>query len=103
MKTIFDEIREIPKFQRDLKKLSKKRFTSLPEDIDNFIDTQLKLFHKLNTDTGGVVRISDLGIEYPVIYKVTKFACRSIKGKGVRSGIRITYRNSLTDFHDVNI
>ena len=26
-----------------------------------------------------------------IIYKVTKFACKSIKGKGVRSGIRIIY------------
>jgi hypothetical protein len=89
--TIFDEIREIPKFQRDFKKLSKKRFISLLDDIDTFINTQLKLFHKLDIDIGGVVRISDLGIDYPIIYKVTKFACKSIKGKGVRSGIQIIY------------
>jgi len=89
--TIFDEIREIPEFRRDFKKLSKKRFVSLPDDMDTFINTQLQLFHKLNIDIGGVVRISDLGIDYPIIYKVKKFACKSIKGKGVRSGIRIIY------------
>ena len=91
MTTIFDETREIPKFRRDFKNLSKKRFISLPDDINTFINTQLQLFHQLNIDIGGVVRISDLGIDYPIIYKVTKFACKSIKGKGVRSGIRIIY------------
>lgn len=91
MTAIFDEIRELPEFRRDFKKLSKKRFISLPDDIETFINTQLQLFHKLNIDIGGAVRISDLGIDYPIIYKVTKFACKSIKGKGVRSGMRIIY------------
>jgi hypothetical protein len=90
-KTTFREIRETEKFQKEFKNLSKKRFKSLPSDLDVFKDTQLKLFHKQNIDNGGIVRISDLGIEYPFVYKVTKFACKSLKGKGVHSGIRIIY------------
>jgi hypothetical protein len=30
-------------------------------------------------------------IESPKIYKAKKFACRSLKGKGVQSGIRVIY------------
>lgn len=30
-------------------------------------------------------------IERPSVYKAKKFACRSLKGKGVNSGIRIIY------------
>ena len=45
----------------------------------------------MGIDNKGIVRISNLGIEYPKIYKVRKFACRSLKGKGSASGIRVIY------------
>ena len=90
MPQIFKEINYLPEFQREKKKLL-KRFRSLDEDLQNFIDVQLKLFHKLDTDNNAVEHISDLGITEPKIYKVKKFACKSLKGKGVQSGIRITY------------
>ena len=35
--------------------------------------------------------ISGLGITVPKIYKARKFACRSLKGRGVDSGIRVIY------------
>ncbi len=47
--------------------------------------------HKLNIDNQGVVRISDLGIEYPHLYKARKFSCRALKGRGAASGIRVIY------------
>ena len=90
-KTTFREIRETEKFQKEFKKLSKKRFQSLPDDFEIFKDTQLKLYHKQKIDNDGIVRIADLGMESPFIYKVTKFACKSLKGKGVQSGIRLIY------------
>ncbi len=80
----------LEEFKRDLKKLL-KRYRTLEEDLETFIKTQLKLFHKLKVDNKGAVLIDGLGIEYPKIYKVKKFACRSLKGKGVNSGIRIIY------------
>jgi len=49
------------------------------------------MFHKLDIDNKGIVGISGLGIEYPQIYKARKFACKSLKGIGSRSGIRIIY------------
>ena len=77
-------------FGREFKKLL-KRFKTLDEDLDNFINVQLKLVHKLEKDNSGIVRISDLGIDNPKIYKAKKFACKALKGEGVASGIRIIY------------
>lgn len=89
-KKIFNDINELAEYKKDLRKLSKK-YNTLPEDLETFIDKQLKLFHKLEINNGGIVRISDLSISYPEIYKARKFACRSLKGTGSRSGIRVIY------------
>jgi len=88
--TIFNDIHKLAEFEKDFKKLAKK-FRTLYEDLNTFIANQLKLTHKLNIDNKGVVRISDLGIEHPKIYKARKFACRALKGKGAASGIRVIY------------
>ena len=79
-----------PEFEKDFKKL-KKRFRTLDEDLDIFIRSALTLFHEEGIDYGGIVVISDLGIEEPKIFKVRKFASRSLKGRGNQSGIRIIY------------
>lgn len=89
MKT-FNEIYLIPEFKKDLKKLG-KRFKTLEEDLNIFIKSQLKMYHKLGIDNRGIFKISDLNIKYPEIYKARKFACRSLKGKGAYSGIRVIY------------
>lgn len=90
MTKIFSDIRKLTEFKKDFKKLVKK-FRTLDDDLNTFITNQLKLTHKLNIDNKGVVRISDLGIEYPKIYKARKFSCKALKGKGAASGIRIIY------------
>ncbi len=90
MSQIFKEINYLTEFGKDKKKLL-KRFRTLDEDLQTFIEVQLKLFHKLGIDNNAVEHISDLGITEPKIYKVKKFACKALKGKGVQSGIRITY------------
>ena len=89
MKT-FNKISYIPEFKKDLKKLS-KRFRTLEEDLNIFIESQLKIYHKLGMDNHGIFKISDLNFKSPEIYKARKFACRSLKGKGVYSGIRLIY------------
>ena len=86
----FNDVKRLPEFEKDLKKLLKK-FQSLEEDLETFIDKQLVLYHKLDIDNGGIVEIAGLGIENPKIYKARKFACRSLKGRGVQSGIRVIY------------
>ncbi|MCK5590669.1 MAG: hypothetical protein KAI72_01815 [Candidatus Pacebacteria bacterium] len=87
---IFNNITELAEFKKDFKKLSKK-YQSLSSDFETFKNTPLKAFHKLNIDNTGIIRISNLGIESPQIYKVKKFACKALKGTGAKSGIRIIY------------
>ncbi len=86
----FSEITNLPEFHKDLKRLS-KRFGTLEEDLKIFINTQLNLYHKQGIDNKGVLPISGLGIATPKIYKAKKFACRSLKGRGASSGIRVIY------------
>ncbi len=85
------DICRLPEFDRDLRKLL-KRFRTLEEDLQVFIKTGLAMYHRTpKEDYGGIVQITDLQILRPKIYKVRKFACRSLKGRGVQSGIRLTY------------
>jgi hypothetical protein len=90
MSKTFKEIEYLPEFQKDKKKLL-KRFRTLDDDLNTFINVQLKLFHKLKIDNKAIEQISDLGIIEPKVFKVKKFACKALKGKGVLSGIRIIY------------
>lgn len=90
MKKIFSEVRRLAEFEKDLKKLSKK-YRTLEDDLETFINTQLNLLHKQGQDNGGCVRIANLGIMCPHVYKARRFACKSLKGTGSRSGIRIIY------------
>ncbi len=77
---------ELPEFRKDLKKLSKK-YRSLPDDLE-----VLKKVLKLKPDQRPPFsfRIEGLGIESCII-KVKKIACKSLKGKGVNSGLRLVY------------
>lgn len=90
MNKIFSEVIYLPEFEKDRKKLLKK-FRTLYDDLDIFINVQLKLYHKLNIGNNSVFPIENLGITIPQIFKVKKFACKALKGKGVQSGIRIIY------------
>ncbi len=87
---IFKDVSRLPECDKDLKKLL-KRFRTLEEDLRVFIRTELFLYHKLKKDNKGVSPIPGLGIEHPQIFKGRKFACRSLKGKGIHSGIRVIY------------
>ena len=80
---IFDEIIE---FRKDLKKLS-KRYRSLPEDLK-----EVTLVLEISPDPSPPFsfRIEGLKIRTCVI-KVRKIACRSLKYKGVNSGLRLVY------------
>jgi mRNA-degrading endonuclease RelE of RelBE toxin-antitoxin system len=87
---IFSEIKKLPEFKKDFKKLLKK-FRTLDEDLNNFIKTQLNLYHKLKQDNRGIFQIDNIDITYPKIYKAKKFTCKSLKGRGAKSGVRIIY------------
>jgi mRNA-degrading endonuclease RelE of RelBE toxin-antitoxin system len=90
VKKNFKDIRHLPEFEKDFKKLSKK-FRSLDDDLKTFIETALNLCHNLKIPNNSIVQIPNLGIESPKIFKARKFACKSLKGKGAMSGIRVIY------------
>ena len=84
------KIKRLPEFDNDIKIL-KKKYRSLEDDLTTFIKVQIKLTHELGIDNSAVLQIANLGIDYPKIYKARKFACKSLKGKGSQTGIRIIY------------
>jgi len=75
-----------------MRKLTKK-YQTLPDDIAVFINTPMKLFHRAGINTADIRPIAGLrlGAEEPTIYKARRFACRSLKGRGSQTGIRIIY------------
>jgi len=79
----FDELAE---FKKDLKTLLKK-YRTLNDDLD--------VVKKVLGISPGErppfsFRIDNLGLETCVI-KVKKIACKALKGRGVNSGLRLTY------------
>jgi mRNA-degrading endonuclease RelE of RelBE toxin-antitoxin system len=90
MMPAFHETRRLPEFERDLKKL-RKRFRTLEEDLATLVKAQVALYHKLDIDNQGIFRVTGLPFSEPGIYKVKKFACRALKGRGADSGLRLIY------------
>jgi mRNA-degrading endonuclease RelE of RelBE toxin-antitoxin system len=79
-------IEELPEFRADLKTLLKK-YRTLEQDLQ-----VLKKVITVAPDARPPFsfHISDLGLQNCVI-KVKKIACRSLKGRGVQSGLRLIY------------
>ena len=86
----FEETSRLPEFERDTRRLL-KRFKTIEDDLEIFIEKQLFLYHKLKVDNKGIFQITGLPVENPEVYKAKKFACKSLKGRGVQSGIRVIY------------
>ena len=84
------EFRQLPEFEKDLKKLA-KRFRTLEDDLRIFKEKELRLYHELGIDNQGIFPIPALGGAPAKIFKAKKFACRTLKGKGAHSGIRLIY------------
>lgn len=77
-------------FEKDFKRLLKK-FPTLNEDIEEAKVFAINLFHLQNMGRKAIFPIPDFCSKEVKIYKLKKFACKSFKGRGVRSGIRIIY------------
>lgn len=77
---------ELTEFKKDLKNLLKK-YRSLNEDL---LVIKMILAKKPEERPPFSFRINNLGIESCVI-KVKKIACKSLKGRGVNSGLRLVY------------
>ena len=77
-------------FERDFKRLLKK-FPSLNEDIEIVKIFSIELFHLRKINKQAIFPIPNFCTEELKICKIKKFACKSLKGRGVMSGIRIIY------------
>lgn len=77
-------------FNRDFKKLLKK-FITLEEDLKAVKTNAIELYHLKNIDNESVFAVEHFCSEEIKIYKVKKFACKCLKGRGVKSGLRMIY------------
>jgi len=80
------KIERLEEFDMDLKHLLKK-FRTLQEDIE-VVERVLSLMPDQRPPFS--FRIENLGLKTCMI-KVKKIACRSLKGRGVQSGLRLVY------------
>lgn len=80
----------LPEFEKDFKTLQ-KRFRTLNDDFDRFKQYSLETHFEQKIETTAFVKIEGQCGESYTSYKVRKFACRSLKGKGNQSGIRIIF------------
>jgi len=82
---------ETEEFKHDIKKLLKK-FSSLREDLEVNKQYRIELFHCKDINSNGIFEIEDVGNTNDLrFFKIKKFQCKSLKGKGARSGIRVIY------------
>ena len=80
---------ETTEFKKDFKKL-KKRYKTLDDDFKLLKIATIELLHRITPiDNNSIEKITDN--ENFCICKIRKIACRSLKGKGAKSGLRIIY------------
>lgn len=80
----------IDPFQKDLKKLLKK-FRTLEDDLETVKRNAIELYHLKKIDNQSIFPMQGFCTETIQICKVKKFACKTIKGRGSKSGIRVIY------------
>lgn len=82
---------ETAEFRHDLKRLL-KRFPSLNDDLKVAEQYAIELFHCQKVDRQAIVKIENAGNNKDFqFFKIKKFACKSLKGHGSKSGIRVIY------------
>lgn len=77
-------------FEKKFKKLEKK-WRTLSADLKTAQQNAIEIYHVEKIDNHSVFPIPGFCNENIQIFKLKKFACRSLKGRGVQSGIRIIY------------
>ena len=88
MTIIYNETAE---FARDFKKLLKK-FSSLNDDMEIVKKFRIELFHIQKIDNGSIFEIEFAGNNEKLkFFKIKKFQCKALKGRGSKSGIRVIY------------
>lgn len=77
-------------FEKQIKKLLRK-YRTLEDDLMIAQVAAIELLHINKLDNNSVELVPGFDSKKVKIYKIKKFACKSLKGKGVKSGIRIIY------------
>ena len=77
-------------FEKKFKKFERK-WRTLSADLEIAKKNAIELYHLNKIDNHSVFLIPDFCSEEIQIVKIKKFACKSLKGRGVQSGIRIIY------------
>jgi mRNA-degrading endonuclease RelE of RelBE toxin-antitoxin system len=77
-------------FDKDLKKLCKK-YRSLPDDIEVLKKAAIELYHLQRIDSNAIFPVPGFCTEAVKSYKIKKFASKSFKGKGAKTGLRLIY------------
>jgi hypothetical protein len=80
----------IDSFQKDLKRLLKK-FRTLEENLEIAKRDAIELYHLKRIDNRSVFPIPHFCTEEIMVCKIKKFACKALKGRGSKSGIRVIY------------
>lgn len=91
------EYSETDSFRKDLKKLL-KRYGTLEDDLGVVKRNAIELYHLKRLDNHSVFPMPGFCTEEIQVCKIKKFACKALKGRGSRSGIRVIYA-----FHTKNL
>ncbi len=78
------------RFEKQLKKLIKK-YRILEEDLEIAKKYAIEAFHISGKNNDSVWLVPKFDKKTVQIYKLKKFSCKALKGKGNCSGIRIIY------------
>jgi hypothetical protein len=89
-KRTIDAVDRTAEFKRDIKKLS-KRFGTIQEDLQHFIDYGVTPHHCLDQPDPWIVRMSGLGFADPPVFIAKRVTCQSLRGTGSQSGLRVVY------------
>lgn len=63
----------------------------MDSDIVTLKKTVIELRHVHGVDNHSSFRIERLGSDLLEVYKVKKFACKSLPGRGAKTGLRLIY------------
>jgi mRNA-degrading endonuclease RelE of RelBE toxin-antitoxin system len=84
------DYRNHDRFEKQIKKLIKK-YPSLEEDLEIAKKYAIEAFHIYGINNEAIWLVPKFDKKIIQIYKLKKFSCKALKGKGNRSGIRIIY------------
>jgi len=68
-----------------------RRFPSLPDDLETVKKAVIELRHLKNINNMSTFEIPGCVCNMVSFWKIKKFACKSLKGRGNQSGIRVIY------------